>query len=212
MALANNADDVRRPTVTITRIDENEGAPHAPPQTDTVLYQSEAHWALKRAVLVNLQTHANTQRLAASTTVNAHVANLAQVRAGLFPTTNVDGNAPNVHYGIAQGAPQAAQRLVPIIQTELAAARQTLANQITALATRTRNLQNHDSGENFVFGVTAIDANSKRSLFVQDTTRLTANLVSSTIRAAHRGPFAFALPCTLRYMFNDQMLSWKRSC
>ena len=110
---------------------------------------------------MNSQTHANTQRLAASTTVNTHVANLAQARAGLFPTTNIvvgpgQQNTPAVHYGIAVDAAQAAQRLVPIIQTELAAARQTLANQITALATRTRNLQNHDSGDGFVFAIDAL--------------------------------------------------------
>ena len=49
VALANNADDVRRPTVTITRINDATGLAHAPnPQTDTVLFQSEAHWTTFR--------------------------------------------------------------------------------------------------------------------------------------------------------------------
>ena len=38
------------------------------------------------------------------------------------------------------------------------------------------------------------------------------NLVSGfdpvTLAEADQGPFVFALPCTLRYMFNDEMFSW----
>ena len=49
---------------------------------------------------------------------------------------------------------------------------------------------------------------SQRSLFVLDSTRLRTSLVSDEIDGDDEGPFAFALPCTLRYMFNQRMMTW----
>ena len=73
-------------------------------------------------------------------------------------------------------------------------------------STAANDLSLHDSGAGFVYGVT--DTDVKSSLFVLDSTRLRTSLVSDEIDEDDAGPFAFALPCTLRYMFNQRMLTW----
>ena len=86
-------DNIRQSTIAITRINPGTGLPHAPPQQDEVLYQSEDHWLRVRDTLANTLTHANARVVAARAAVLAHQLNLVEAQAGAFPTNNIPNPA-----------------------------------------------------------------------------------------------------------------------
>ena len=202
---------INNATITINLIDATTGIDIVPNQSVTVLYQSESHWEAVHTNLRNKETHANTVVRNANTALTAHENNLNSARNGEFPTQNVGNNDPPTEYGVPAPANDAAvaaavAAVLPQILISLVDAREDREQARARLAQAQSNTSLHESGRNFVFGTTPAD--DKRSLFVLDDTRLQTTLTSSVIREVNQGPFAFALPCTVRYMFNDRMFSW----
>ena len=114
---------------------------------------------------------------------------------GFAPTQNIGGQTPVQMYGV--GTP------IPSITRAVEQARADLATAETELSTAEAELQEHRSGHGMFFGTRPTDRTSE--LLVLDDTRLALDLtVANAETLAAEGPFACALPCTLRYLFEDK--------
>ena len=159
-----------------------------------------------RTRLVNVQTFKTAQVEAVRLEIMYHSMNLLQAAGGEYPTHNVGGNTPADTYLIPVNADGAVGLILARIRAALVQSNRNAVTVREENSTAANDLSLHDSGAGFVYGVT--DTDVKSSLFVLDSTRLRTSLASTEIDENDAGPFAFALPCTLRYMFNQQMLSW----
>ena len=210
--------------IEILTINAATGRPHENPiVSETVLYQSTQHWSAVGANLVRSIQYKATVVAAAQAKVNAHNANheLANPRhanvAPQYPTNNIGGNDPLVHapsvvYGVPQGEPNAIADIVPVIKNHLDESLKALSEDQKAFAKKEDELSLHRSGAKFVYGVANTD--DKRSLFKLDSTRLqvlfqsddTLNQSMATGRLSANN--TFTVPCTVRYMFNENMMAW----
>ena len=219
--------------IAITRIDAGTGNPAQVPVVDTVNFQSEDHYIREHARRTNLQAFANTAYTTARGITTAHQQNLnlatgqiANAVAG-YPTTNVGGVAPAVQYNVAAPANPGALAavlalIVPIIQQQLVTAQAAEAQTLETLQGLVANLVAINSGDNFVYG--ALPTDDKRALFPSPTdadghpaTTWRQDLRSRYNQAArdlvNDGEVSTAkmitVPCTVRYMFADKMVSWR---
>ena len=219
-------DNTRKVTIRIPRIDDATGITEVNPNgdevADIVLYQSRDHYTRLETNLTNTVTFKNTQVRTKNQNLVHHKANETTARDGVFPTQAVGGDAPEILYGVAPPGPGASdneiaaacQQVLPPIRQAVQRAINELNAAKLALTTASAKLENHQSGQGMFYG-TKPRLNAAQppteptsELLVLDDTHLALDLtVDNAAAFATEGPFACALPCTLRYLFEDKKMA-----
>ena len=175
--------------------------------------QSEDHY-FHQTTLLEEELEEKEEALETSDELlTVHRLNVVALNAGLA-ATNADADGTNpAAYGF--GGADAAAQLV-IVQAALDAERIVNATAVTAVEEAVTNLAQHREGAGFVYGLAP--GQDKLAMFpLPENTHLPLSYVTTTAPGIAFGTNQNAavskvvtVPCTLRYMFRDKMLSWRQ--